>query len=149
VCASLRQRLLVARLLPRRHRVVVGPASGERVVEGRRSGLGVAERVGDPEGGERILVVAGVADERPTGAEGLAEEARRSPIGGSPDEEVVEHSSVGCSSRAPWTCSAARIRSTAVERTWTARSACSSSAAARAAAFDASARASAARCGSS
>ena len=35
------------------------------------------ERVGDAERGERVLVVAGVAHERPAGAVGLAEEVRQ------------------------------------------------------------------------
>ena len=41
------------------------PASGEGVVERCRGGVGVAECVGDPEGGDRVVVAAGVADERP------------------------------------------------------------------------------------
>ena len=72
-----RQRLLVPGALVVGHRVVVGASLGERVVEGRRHRLGVTERVGDPERRDRVLVVAGVADERPPRAVGLEEEARQ------------------------------------------------------------------------
>jgi hypothetical protein len=51
------RRLLVAALLVRRERLAGVDRVGEH--------LGVAERVADAEGEDRILVVAGVADERP------------------------------------------------------------------------------------
>ena len=72
-----RQRLLVALPLVAGQGVLVGPASCEAVVEGRRQQLGVAEGVADPEARDRVLVVAGVADERPAGPVRLAEEARQ------------------------------------------------------------------------
>ena len=48
----------------------------EDVVEGGGDPLGVEEGVGHALGGDRVLRVAGVADEHPPGAVGLAEEVR-------------------------------------------------------------------------
>jgi hypothetical protein len=75
-----RQRLLVPRPLIVGHRIVVGAAPREGVVERGRHRLCVAEGVGDPERGDRVLVVAGVADERPARAEGLRKKPGRSAV---------------------------------------------------------------------
>ena len=69
-----RQRLLVAGSLPRAHRVLGA--------ECRRERLRVAERVGDPERRDRVLVVPGVADERPARAERRPELAGHVPGAG-------------------------------------------------------------------
>src|SRR5690606_10632399 len=50
--------------------------AGEGGHEGCGEFLGVAERVGDPMGGDGVAIGAGVADERPTVAPGVADEAR-------------------------------------------------------------------------
>jgi hypothetical protein len=47
--------------------------AGEDVVQRRRAELGVAKRVLDAVGGDEVLVVAGVSDERLAGDVGLAE----------------------------------------------------------------------------
>src|SRR3990172_7557018 len=50
------------------------PAAGEAVVDGVCEVPGVAEGVADTEAGDEVAVVAGVADKRPAGAVGAAEE---------------------------------------------------------------------------
>ena len=67
-CSS---RALILAASPRRR-----CAPGERVVERGGAQLGVAEGVVDALRGDEVLVVAGVADQRPAGAEGLAEVVR-------------------------------------------------------------------------
>ena len=67
----------------RAERVVLGDLAAQRVAEVPGEQLGVAERVGDAVAGDRVAVVAGVADERPPGAGGL-EHVVRQP-GGGPD----------------------------------------------------------------
>ncbi len=70
-----RHHVFVARRLVGGHGVVVGAALGERGVEGVGEPLGVEERVGDALGGDRVQVVAGVADEGPARSVRLAEVA--------------------------------------------------------------------------
>ena len=53
---------LVARRAPRARRV-----AGRASHDGAGEQLGVAQRVGEPVGADRVLPVAGVADERPAG----------------------------------------------------------------------------------
>src|SRR6478735_10636736 len=57
------------------HRFVEGAGAGERFVEGGGAPFGVLEGVGDALGGDEVLVVSGVPDQRPTWAEGLAKVA--------------------------------------------------------------------------
>src|SRR5262245_41318614 len=71
----------VAGLLKLRHRLLEGTHTAERLVERGGAQLGVAERVADALRGDGVLVVAGVADERPSPAERLAEEVRNRPAG--------------------------------------------------------------------
>ena len=52
------------------------PPPGQHPAERRRAQLRVAERVADALGGDRVLVVPGVADERPARPVRLAEEVR-------------------------------------------------------------------------
>ena len=68
---------MVARLLVGGHRVLVRAAPGGDVVQGGGQQLGIAERVVDPHRRDRVLVVAGVADERPARAVRLAEPPRQ------------------------------------------------------------------------
>ena len=63
------------------HRVVERAPAAERLVEGGGAQLGVAERVADPLRGDRVLGVAGVADERPARAVRLAEEVAAGAAG--------------------------------------------------------------------
>ena len=64
---------LVAALLIAGERRLELLAAREAVVDGSGQELGVAERVRDAEREDRVLVVAGVAHERPAVAEGAAE----------------------------------------------------------------------------
>ncbi len=70
------QRLLVPGALVVGHRIVERAALGEGLVEGGGHGLGVAEGIRDPERRDRVLVVAGVSHESPSGPVRLAEVTR-------------------------------------------------------------------------
>ena len=70
-----RHHVFVAGRLVGGHGVVVGAPFGERGVERIGEPFGVQERVGDALGGDRVQVVAGVADEGPARSVGLAEVA--------------------------------------------------------------------------
>ena len=70
VLAIAGQRALVAPALVVRERVVERPPPRQPRRGGIREQLGVAQRVADPERHERVLVAAGVADERPPGPYG-------------------------------------------------------------------------------
>ena len=54
------------------HRLRLGDLTVQRPAQRPGEQLGVAERVGDPVPGDRVAVVAGVADERPARAGRLA-----------------------------------------------------------------------------
>src|SRR5262249_53654012 len=69
-----RHRAFVALLLVVGHRVVEAAGPGEGLVERVDEELDLMKRVGDAERGDRVLVVSGVADERPPGPVRLAEE---------------------------------------------------------------------------
>ena len=76
------RRLVVLERVVERRRVVAEP-----VDDGAGEQLGVAERVGEPVRADRVLEVAGVADERPAGTVGTADVAGwppqvRAPRGG-------------------------------------------------------------------
>src|SRR6266542_3321642 len=54
---------------------------GEGLVQGGGAQLGVAEGVADALRGDRVLGVAGIADQRPAAPERLAEEVRHAATG--------------------------------------------------------------------
>lgn len=75
-----RPRSLVSGRLVRRQCFVHRSPLGEAIIDRSRERLGVAERIADPHSADGVLVVGGVAYERPAVAEGPPEEVWR--IGG-------------------------------------------------------------------
>src|SRR5262245_6297151 len=69
---DLPQRPLALLLVARERGGILG-AGAERVVEGGRQQFGIAERVTDAVGGDRVAVVSGVPDQGPAWAERLAQ----------------------------------------------------------------------------
>ena len=63
----------VALLLERRQRVALRGRVREQAVGCARQQLGIPERVGDPVRGDRVAVVAGIADQGPAGSGGPSE----------------------------------------------------------------------------
>jgi len=70
------QDLLVAGGLVGAHGGIKGAGTGEGLVQGGGAQLGVPEGVMHALGGDEVLVVAGIADQRPARPEGLAEVVR-------------------------------------------------------------------------
>src|SRR5512132_103230 len=68
---DLPQRLVVLLLIARQRRRLLTGAGTQGLVECDGQQLGVAERVADAVGGDRVTVIAGVADQRPARAERL------------------------------------------------------------------------------